>query len=616
MIKKCLCALTVLAMLAGWGCPIALANEWNPRVDALSAGLADAAWDGYAKAAETGDFAVMCSPEHCAMVTADGEGRIIAYPKAVYQPGEEHSPVSLVPLCEEESTGFQLIYGNPNGEINQWEACFVFDDRVSDNVGDWLLRKAKIGDLTVYRVDDRPELNLKQHIVNFSASYGVQYDDDRLDRCVQCLIDRSQRFSPVDWVNNARVVFMQELGMLRSMVMTASLMEDTWIDLYAIQWIRAQNERTGGWDGWPRYMVTTGQKTWWYDDTITLSSFNISLFPENMGFVSRLNELNDRLAAGAYCLGWQEDPLGEWHEAPGEGTVPVYSAPFEDAWRAEDGQAKVNLENDFWFLRGYRNADGESWTCIRYDAAPGVQRIGYVRAEPLGLAIDPDGDAPGFSFLRVPLEAQTETYLTDDPDASQASRIIVPEGAIMEGLGLYGHDYAYVAARVDEENRITEDGGRVVWGFVPLKYLVFQENLSFPEGVGVVNQEAMQALSGDWEFWAGGSLGPDFITFRTDGTFTAQNWDWSTWDGEPTALYPPVTGRWYVTRYCADWGLYWNDPANELHLIYEDGRYSTLGLTIDDVNGVATFGLTDLEGGGEYVPLGVDPWEAGEQGRQ
>ena len=248
----------------------------------LSTALAcDPAWAGYEIIVQAGDYAVVSIPEYNVLVTMDGDGQIAAYPNAVHQPGEEHGGVSLLPLQDREMAGFQLIYDNHDGEYDQWE-YFVFDDRVSDNVGDLLLREARIGDLSVYRVDDKPEINLKEHISYFIATYGVVYSDERLERCVQQLIEMSDNVAPDDWINCARPIFLKELSMTLSMVFSDFLMTNTLCDLNAIRWIKSWNDTTNGWDGQARYIVTDGQHIAWYSDNITLSSFCISLFPDSI----------------------------------------------------------------------------------------------------------------------------------------------------------------------------------------------------------------------------------------------------------------------------------------------------------------------------------------------
>lgn len=87
--------------------------------------------------------------------------------------------------------------------------------------------------------------SLKKHINNFAASYGITYDETRLDRCIKKLMDMAINTSSDDWVVNARPIFMTELGMTRTMVMQAALMRDMWSYLNTIKWGGSQEIQMG-----------------------------------------------------------------------------------------------------------------------------------------------------------------------------------------------------------------------------------------------------------------------------------------------------------------------------------------------------------------------------------
>jgi penicillin-binding protein 2 len=88
--------------------------------------------------------------------------------------------------------------------------------------------------------------SLKKHISNYGASYGITYDDARLDRCIKKLMDMAINTpSSDDWVVNARPIFMTELGMTRNMVMQAALMTDMWNYLNTIKWGGSQEIQMG-----------------------------------------------------------------------------------------------------------------------------------------------------------------------------------------------------------------------------------------------------------------------------------------------------------------------------------------------------------------------------------
>jgi len=86
---------------------------------------------------------------------------------------------------------------------------------------------------------------IKKHIRNYAASYGITYDDARLDKCIKQLMDMAINTGSDDWVTNARPIFMRELNMSRSMVMQAALMTDLWTYLNTIKWGGSQEIQMG-----------------------------------------------------------------------------------------------------------------------------------------------------------------------------------------------------------------------------------------------------------------------------------------------------------------------------------------------------------------------------------
>ena len=77
---------------------------------------------------------------------------------------------------------------------------------------------------------------IKRHLINYGASYGIEYDETRLNRCIKQLMDMAINTNSDDWVANARPIFMTELNMTRTMVMQAALMRDLWTYLNTIKW--------------------------------------------------------------------------------------------------------------------------------------------------------------------------------------------------------------------------------------------------------------------------------------------------------------------------------------------------------------------------------------------
>jgi len=86
---------------------------------------------------------------------------------------------------------------------------------------------------------------IKKHLINYGASYGIEYDNARLDRCIKLLMDMAINTSSDDWVVNARPIFMTELNMTRTMVLQAALMRDLWNYLNTIKWGGSQEIQMG-----------------------------------------------------------------------------------------------------------------------------------------------------------------------------------------------------------------------------------------------------------------------------------------------------------------------------------------------------------------------------------
>lgn len=86
---------------------------------------------------------------------------------------------------------------------------------------------------------------IKKHLINYGASYGIQYDNERLDRCIKLLMDMAVNTGSDYWVSSARPIFMTELNMTRTMVMQAALMRDLWTYLNTIKWGGSQEVQMG-----------------------------------------------------------------------------------------------------------------------------------------------------------------------------------------------------------------------------------------------------------------------------------------------------------------------------------------------------------------------------------
>ena len=348
------------------------------------------------------------------------------------------------------------------------------------------------------------------------------------------------------------------------------------------------------------YWANEGNDTALWPVTVRLADFNINLLPHSAEEVRKQNQLLAQFASARQCLGfafgsgnnYDPDQPGELLQPKKKGTAPVYSSPYgKSAWRAGKGKAAVGLNGDMWLLSSFKNADNESYACIRYNVSERTQRIGYALCKDLGLPeiTDWNPDEPLTGFANVDVEATADTYLTDDPDVSQFGQFTVPKGTQFSCMGLYNDYYAYVSAEV--KNGKFVDGGAIVWGFIPIRDLKVMDQETAPE--------AMNQLVGDWMLYAGGSMADDYLFLHEDGTFTTNNMQWETgevWQDDNTGK---SWGTWYVTKYNPFMNLYWNKPPYQMVLQYNNGRVLMRGLEITDEG----FSLTDAEGGGGYVPV-------------
>ena len=333
-----------------------------------------------------------------------------------------------------------------------------------------------------------------------------------------------------------------------------------------------------------------------FPEKILLSGFNILLFPHSLDEVRHLNYMRARFDSGLNVLGtsfsgdaYDPDHPGDILQPGKKGTAPVYSAPFgKSAWRAGKGKAAVGLNGSMEILSEFRNADGDSYACIRYNVSGRTQRIGYALCRDLGLPeVREQSTEPGCSFVHIDVCASADTFLTDDPDVSQFQQFTVPKGTQFDCLGFYNDSYAYAAAEV-KGGKFT-DGGAVVWGFVPIRDLVPMQQETCTE--------IMQRLTGTWMLDAGGEFTDPILTFQPDGTFTTGNGAVS--EGEGPVLDGAQSGTYYVTEYSPFMNLYWNQPPYELTMLYDNGCADVHGLDFND----SGFSLTFWEGGAGYVPF-------------
>ena len=164
--------------------------------------------------------------------------------------------------------------------------------------------------------------------------------------------------------------------------------------------------------------------------------------------------------------------------------LPVYAAPFDDAYRAANGRAEVCLSEPFSVLAS--TEDG-MWLLIEYEIDAQSRRIGYIRTPQ-----DVDLSALDVQTLRSfpkEMEVAEQTFITDDPYHSQRVLGHLKQGEMITCLGWA--DAYYIYAQV-------EIRGKTAYGFVPVKAL------NIPKAPRI--REMEKALRGVWQFVGGSEM--------------------------------------------------------------------------------------------------------------
>lgn len=78
--------------------------------------------------------------------------------------------------------------------------------------------------------------NIRKNLVSVSATYGMTFDDDKLDKCVKRLMDMAVDYNQSDWLAQIRNILMEELDMPREIVYLQAITGDTFIMLNEIKW--------------------------------------------------------------------------------------------------------------------------------------------------------------------------------------------------------------------------------------------------------------------------------------------------------------------------------------------------------------------------------------------
>lgn len=332
-----------------------------------------------------------------------------------------------------------------------------------------------------------------------------------------------------------------------------------------------QETADGGQALFDRCSLGDADGTYLSDVNSDLESVNISLLPRSKAELSHLNRTRGLIADWSRL---SEKEYAVYHAGKKGGkTVPVYSAPSTDAWRAAKGKAAMSLAGDWYSLDG----NGE-WIAVLYQVSNRTSRIGYVQSKLLG-GVFGISDSPSYNASHIAGVTIADTYMTDDPLVSQFHQAEIPKGTSVTLLSYYGN---YAQAEITLE-------GKTAWGFIPLRDV----DVTLPD----MDHAKMAEADGCWRFDAGGSTGPgDYLCLYADGTYVANGLKDDTVFSSGRS-----TGTWAIYP-APDWNRFWSAPKWIMVLENPNGYAVCRGLHLTDTE----LSLTSDEGGGGYVRVTED----------
>lgn len=172
--------------------------------------------------------------------------------------------------------------------------------------------------------------------------------------------------------------------------------------------------------------------------------------------------------------------------------LPVYSAPFADAWRGAKGKAAVSTAEPFTLLGA---AQEGKWLLVEYTVSAGERRIGWIETPDTGRLRDLLGRDPWCIGHRLLCRVTAKAALTDDPRGGRRVLRDLAPGESVIAMGRLNEDGA-VWVLVE-----TEIDGKTAWGFIPRDALEAVPTVRV-EGTALVVSEGV-TLIGDSSEWLG-----------------------------------------------------------------------------------------------------------------
>lgn len=198
---------------------------------------------------------------------------------------------------------------------------------------------------------------IKKHLKNCGASRNLEYDDERLSACAKRLMDMAVNYSQSQWLDNMRIILMEELNMSREMVYSQTVIGDTYNYMNEVKWGGAQTILTAIGQSVTtitpvaaaRYVAAIANNGKVYNVSIVDSIIS----PEGEVLSQRQpNLINELENADEYLSLIRQGMKGVTDDS---GTAKKHFSgwEYEDDIAAKTGTAQVtsiDLENNAWFV--------------------------------------------------------------------------------------------------------------------------------------------------------------------------------------------------------------------------------------------------------------------------
>ena len=212
--------------------------------------------------------------------------------------------------------------------------------------------------------------SIKKHLLSVGESYGIFYDDQRLNACIKRLMDMAVTTDQGNWIVSMRPILMEELNMTRDMVMLAATMNDIYNYLNDIKWGGSMEIQTAIGQGitlvtpaaMSRYIASLGNggKVW------NLNIIDSIISPDGEVISKRTPNLLNKIEGVEPYLPYIKTGMHGVVDDSGTADKHFRGWPYKDEIWAKTGTSqitiggiKLDLENNAWFcaLTPYEQAE-------------------------------------------------------------------------------------------------------------------------------------------------------------------------------------------------------------------------------------------------------------------